>query len=416
VKSWVHDQLEAIARDGRPKLLAYLAGRFGRDVQAAEDALSDAFASALTTWPLEGVPKYPESWLLKVARNRLIDQARRTNRRPTHVELQVSDHDFLMTAQIDPWDTDDIAERIPDERLQMMFALAHPAIDATVRTPLLLQVVLGLSADRIASAFLVSPKTMGQRLVRAKLKIRDAGISFRIPEQIDTRIDTVLEAIYAAFAIGWDNCESSSNALIEDAISLARIVVECANKYGEAAGLLALLLYSGARQSARRSPSGAYVPIDQQATDHWDQKMIAEAEQHLKAASQTGVPGRYQLEAAIQSAHMSRSVTGQIPWGVIRGFYDMLITVCPTIGVQIARAAAIASSGERTQALNELNSISQAAVNDHQPYWAVRSEILRQCGNPECFNAYDRAIGLCSDPVVRLYLQQRKDGCEFPKP
>lgn len=302
---------EAVARRSYGKLVAFLAART-RDVAAAEDALSEAFASALADWPRNGCPSNPEAWLLTVARRKSIDAVRRrSSGEAASVELQLL-ADGLAAAEAQN-------EAIPDRRLALMFACAHPAIDAAVRAPLILQVVLGLDAAMIASAFLVSPAAMGQRLVRAKSKIRQAGIPFSIPEreELPARLDAVLDSIYAAFAEGWTDPGGTDvvrRDLTEEALFLARLVCELLPAEPEALGLLALMLHAQARRHARRGANGEYIQLAKQDPALWDSLMIAEAEALLREASTLGAVGRYQLEAALQSAHVHRCRTGQENW------------------------------------------------------------------------------------------------------
>ena len=265
---------DAVARRSYGKLVALLAARTG-DLAAAEDALSEAFVSALENWPLKGCPSNPEAWLLSVARRKVIDL---TRRRRTH-EIAVEQLE-LRAEWLDPAAAD---AAIPDHRLALMFACAHPAIEPFVRAPLILQVVLGLNAATIASAFLMSPATMGQRLVRAKNKIKQAGIPFRIPEreELAGRLDAVLDAIYATFAEGWTDPGGTDVArrdLAEEALFLGRIVTELLPQEPEALGLLALMLHAEARRRARRNAQGEYVPLAEQDTSLWDSQMIDAAE------------------------------------------------------------------------------------------------------------------------------------------
>src|SRR6202165_3551805 len=285
---------DAVARRSYGKLVAFLAART-RDVAAAEDALSEAFAAALADWPRNGCPSNPEGWLLTVARRKFIDVAR--GRRRDEIageELRV------MTEGLDAAAAD---AEIPDQRLALFIACAHPA-------------VLGRDAPLIASAFLVSPGTMGQRLVRAKNTIRHAGIPFRIPEreELPQRLETVLDAIYAAFAEGWVDAAGVDMArrdLAEEAIFLCRLVTELLPSEPEAMGLLALMLHAEARRQARRNVDAGYVPLAEQDPAIWNAHMIDEAEALLFRASNLGSIGRYQLEAAIQSAHVYRRRTGR---------------------------------------------------------------------------------------------------------
>ncbi len=291
---------EAVARRSYGKLVAYLSART-RDVAAAEDALAEAFAAALADWP-SGIPKNPEGWLVTVARRKAIDAVRRRQSGEENA-AQVR----LMTEELEAAEASDI----PDQRLALMFACAHPAIDAGIRAPLILQTILGFDAATIASAFLVAPATMGQRLARAKNKIRQAGVPFRVPERTELRerLDAVLAAIYAAFAEGWSDpagTEARRRNLAEEGIWLGRLVVSLLPDEPEALGLLALMLFAEARRGARRNAEGDYVPLAEQDTAAWDADLIDEAEALLRGASSMNVIGRYQLEAAVQSAHVVR--------------------------------------------------------------------------------------------------------------
>ena len=304
--------------------------------------------------------------------------------------------------------------QIPDERLKLLFVCAHPAIDPNMHTPLMLQTVLGLNAERIAGAFLISPKTMGQRLVRAKTKIRDAGIQFEIPDQPDLpeRLDAVLEAIYAAFGIGWDDmvgADRRGRDLAEEAIWLARVLVQLMPNEPEVRGLLALMLHCEARRTARRRPDGGYVPLSEQDPKLWSLDLIEEAERHLAEASKLARPGRFQLEAAIQSVHAERARTGQIEWLAIAQFYEQLNRLSPSTGRQTAYAAALAEASGAEVGLAVLDAIDQDAISDYQPYWAVRAHLLQLLGRvADAQHAYDRAIGLAEDPAVREFLLQKR--------
>jgi RNA polymerase sigma-70 factor (ECF subfamily) len=305
---------DAVARRSYGKLVAFLAARL-RDVAAAEDALADAFASALAAWPASGVPANPEAWLLAVARRKAIDAARRRRSGEDATAHLCLVADELAAASAN-------AAEIPDDRLALMFACAHPAIDLGIRAPLILQTILGFDAAAIASSFLVAPRAMGQRLVRAKGKIREAGIPFRVPgrDELAERLDAVLEAIYAAFAEGWSDpsgTEIRRRNLAEEAIFLGRLVAALLPDEAEALGLLALMLHAEARRAARRDAQGGYVPLAAQDTAAWNGALIDEAEGLLSRAGALGLPGRYQLEAAVQSAHVVRRRTGRADWPAI---------------------------------------------------------------------------------------------------
>ena len=398
---------DVVARRSYGKLVAFLAART-RDVAAAEDALSDAFATALSDWPQKGCPANPEAWLLTVARRKFLDVARGRRRSEA-----ASDELERMAEGLEAAAANDA--EIPDQRLGLMFACAHPAIDAGVRAPLMLQAVLGLDAARIASAFLVSPATMGQRLVRAKQKIRQAGISLRIPdrEELRERLNPVLDAIYAAFAEGWVDAAGTDVArreLAGEAIYLCRLVTELLPSEPEALGLLALMLYAEARRGARRDAEGEYVPLAVQDPATWDAQMIDEAEALLTRASKFGVLGRYQLESAIQSAHVARRVTGHANWMEVAQLYDALLTLTHSPIAAINRALAVAElngAGAGLDAIEELNSDPRLA--EYQPWWAARADLLARTGlHDEAREAYDIAIGLERDESVRRFLDRRR--------
>ena len=403
----MRDCLDRIVRHSHGRLLAFLAKRAGNDIALAEDALADAYSRALTRWPTSGVPDRPEAWLVRVAGHRIIDGQRRMRTQQTHwSELaQMTQKSTETRAEFSPVDQ---STELLDERLQMMFACAHPAIDARIRTPLLLQAVLGMSVQRMASVFLVSPSTLSQRLVRAKNKIRDAGIRFEMPANLTSRTQGVLDAIYAAFTIEWDDRNDLKTSFADDAIDLVCIVTDRLPEHAEAAGLLALLLYCKSRDRASRDEAGRYVPLQEQSTALWDTDLIQRAEVELRRASRLGSPGRYQLEAAIQSAHVSQRTTGSASWEDIIQLHHALRSVTATIGVDVSLAAALAGSGAFESAMSTLDQIDQSRVQTHQPYWAVRAEVLRRLGDPNSVAAYDRAIGLSRAQSIRDHLRRRQ--------
>jgi predicted RNA polymerase sigma factor len=405
----VEEKADAVARHSYGKLVAFLAARTG-NVAAAEDALSEAFAAALEDWPTRGCPDNPEGWLLTVARRKLIDTARRRRN-----EAPADEYDIA--AETAP----EVApeNEIPDRRLGLMFACAHPAIEATIRAPLMLQAVLGLDASRIASAFLMSPAAMGQRLVRAKTKIRQAGIPLRIPErdELPERLETVLNAIYAAYAEGWLDPAGTDVArrdLAEEAIYLCRLVVQMLPQEPEALGLLALMLYAEARRKARRSAEGAYIALAEQDVALWDCERIAEAEAALLRASGMGVIARFQLEAAIQSAHVARRRDGVNNWGAVVKLYDALLALTGSPVAAINRAVAVAEIEGGNAGLVSLDAVStDARVLEYQPYWAARADLLARTGaRPEARDAYEIAIGLERDDSVRQVLEKRRASLE----
>jgi RNA polymerase sigma-70 factor (ECF subfamily) len=305
-------------------------------------------------------------------------------------------------------------DAFPDRRAELLFVCAHPAIDPALHTPLMLQTVLGLDAARIAQAFRVPPATMGQRLVRAKRKIRAAGIPFEVPpeHELPQRLAAVLEAIYAAYGLGREEVagvEPGAEGLAEEAIWLARVVRQRMPDEPEVRGLLALMLFCDARRRARRGPDGGYVPLSEQDPAAWSADAIRQAEDELAAAAGFGRPGRFQIEAAIQSVHAERAQTGRTDWAAIALFYEHLVALAPTLGARVAQAAAVAQARGPVEGLARLDAIDRASVATYQPYWAVRAHLLRSLGrSEEAAEAYDRAIGLAVDPATRLFLLARR--------
>ncbi len=391
-----HREIERVARESYGRLVAYLSSQT-RDVASAEDALSNALVAALKAWPEDGVPQNPEAWLLTAARRSFIDLVR-------HQQVAVASEPTLRLLREEREVT--LPAEFPDDRLKL--------IDSSMHTPLMLQTVLGLDAARIAHAFLVSPTTMGQRLVRAKTKIRDGGIQFEVPQEreLPQRLDAVLEAIYAAFGIGWDDMagvDQSGRELAEEAIWLGRVLLQLIPREAEVRGLLALMLHCEARRRARRGPEGRYIPLSEQDSQQWSLPLIEEAERHLAEASSRGRTGRFQLEAAIQSVHAERARSGRTEWGAIMLFYEQLIRISPTLGTQTGHAAAAAEARGPEAGLAVLDAIDPESASGYQPYWAVRAHLLQRLAmTSEAADAFDRAIGLAEDPAVRQFLLQRR--------
>ena len=404
-----HAAIDAVARNSYGQLIAYLAARTG-DVAGAEDALSEAFVAALEKWPVDGIPQKPEAWLLHAARNRIIDAVR-------HNQVRQNSEVFLQQIAEEAQTVAVTQEHFPDERLKLLFVCAHPAIDPAARTPLMLQTVLGVDAERIASAFLVSPAAMSQRLVRTKNKIRDAAIPFHIPDppEWSERLAFVLDAIYAAYTTGWESlpdAASTHHALAAEAISLGRLLVHLMPREPEAHGLLALMLHCEARREARYSSDGKFIPLDQQDTTKWSGELIREAEKQLQTAAGFKTLGRFQLEAAIQSVHASRAATGRTEWREIALLYEGLIQVAPGIGSLVGRAVALAQAGNPASGLSALDGIPTDKTVNYQPYWAARGHLLHLMKqDDEARRCWQRAIGLTDDPLLREYLVQRAGEC-----
>ena len=349
--------------------------------------------------------------MLTVARRKLIDSVRRRQTgEAASTQLQILAEGLEDAAAQAERDM-----QIPDKRLALLFACAHPAIDAGIRAPLMLQVVLGLDGETIASAFLVSPAAMRKRLSRAKEKIQQAGIPFSIPEreELPHRLDTVLDAIYAAFAEGWTDASGTDTIrrnLTNEALFLSRLVVELLPQEAEALGLLALMLHAEARRLARRGANGEYVPFAEQDPTLWNARMIDEAESVLQRASTLGTIGRYQLEAALQSAHVHRRRAGHNNWAEVVQFYDALSAITDSPVVAINRALAIAELHGPQAAAEAMKDIAtDDRLTEYQPYWAARAELLSKTGAyDEARQAYEMAIGLEREPTVRAFLQKRQ--------
>jgi predicted RNA polymerase sigma factor len=413
------------ARDSYGRLLALLAAATS-DLAAAEDALADAFERALRTWPSQGVPASPDAWLLTVARNRLRDEwksARAQRAVPLDVGLDVLAH-------FDDVDVDSI----PDRRLELMLVCAHPAIERAVHTPLMLNTVLGFTAEQVGRAYSIPPSTMATRLVRAKKRIKAAGIPFRIPDRADlpARMASVLEAVYGAYVIDWATGPQdrrlplgalpsgalasgalASGALPSEALHLAEVLATLVPGDPEARGLAALIELSAARAPARLDAGGRFVPLADQDPSSWNPHLISRAHEHLRAAHARGQLGRFQLEAAIQAVHCARGPDGTTDWPTLLTLHRVLQSVAPSLGSGVALAAVTAEVDGPAAGLAALDALLAEAgeqARRFQPAKATRAHLLDRLGQKEAaIAAYESAISLTHDIAERQHLEHRRD-------
>lgn len=421
-----------VARRSYARLLAMLASRDG-DIAAAEDCLSDAFVQALSTWPERGIPANPEAWLITVARNRRRDTEQSAAARQTD---RLDDHRSPSSSAA-TWHTLDTldADEIPDRRLALLFVCAHPAIDPAVRTPLMLQTVLGFEADAVARAFAMPTATMAQRLVRAKQRIRNTRIPFVVPERtkLQDRLAAVLEAIYGAYAIEYPLVAGVTvrESLSHESLYLARVLSELMPTEPEVLALAALIALSLARRPAMQR-DGRFVPLDEQDTALWDAALAAEGTQLLARADaaineqhHAGVNrerGRFHLEATIQRAHLSRRIGVPTDWHVVLALHSQLLAVAPTLGARVAHAAAVGRVEGASAGLAALDAIAMrdtppSAVQRFQPWWAARAHLLLESGDePGACEAYARCIALTTDPLLRAWLTERADALKEKTP
>jgi RNA polymerase sigma-70 factor (ECF subfamily) len=405
------EEVELAARDSYGRLLAWLTSRCG-SISMAEDALSDALAEAVRRWPESGVPDNTEAWLLTVARRRLIDEQRRQSRRADMETKLRTAEQIRLTVSATETAESPLGSGIPDRRLELLFTCAHPDVDAAMRTPLMLQTVLGLTAEQIGSAMFVAPSTIGQRLVRVKRRIARDGIPFEVPpeDQLADRLGHVLDAVYAAYGVGYDDADDAASAaagLAGEAIWLAALLVQLLPDHAEPKGLYALLCLSEARRPARRDAEGRFVPLEEQDTTRWNHDLIESGEIALWRAAQHGQSGRFQIEASIQSMHAHRARTGVTDWDGIGQAYELLLRVSPSLGAAIGGAAAKGRAGRVADGLAALDALDPDRVERHQPYWAVRAWLEAEAGL-DATVAYDRAIGLTADDAVRTWLLEQR--------
>ncbi|MEV5207573.1 sigma-70 family RNA polymerase sigma factor [Micromonospora sp. NPDC053740] len=401
----VGSSVEAVFREERGRLLASLVRRFG-DLDLAEEVTSEAIEAALTHWPADGVPSRPGAWLLTTARRRAVDRLRRD--RVLATRLAVLQAEAERADHAPPADAD---RDLPDDRLALFFTCAHPALAAQDRGALTLRFLAGLTTTEVARAFLVPPATMAQRLVRAKRRIRDARIPFRVPgpDELPGRLPTVLQAVYSVFTEGYaasSGPDLQRIDLAEEAIRLGRILRRLLPAEREVAGLLGLMLLVHARRDARTGPDGAMILLDDQDRKRWDRQMIEEGRGLVVVALTGRAPGPYGVQAAIAALHDEAADVASTDWPQVVALYDVLLGLVPSPIVALNRAAAVAMRDGPAAGLALLDELAdEPRLRGYHPYPAARADLLRRLGRyDEAAAAYRSALTLVGTEPERAYL------------
>ncbi|MCG5453335.1 RNA polymerase sigma factor [Micromonospora hortensis] len=401
----VGSSVEAVFREERGRLLASLVRRFG-DLDLAEEVTSEAIEAALTHWPTDGVPSRPGAWLLTTARRRAVDRLRRD--RVLATRLAVLQAEAERADHAPPADAD---RDLPDDRLALFFTCAHPALAAQDRGALTLRFLAGLTTTEVARAFLVPPATMAQRLVRAKRKIRDARIPFRVPgpDELPGRLPTVLQAVYSVFTEGYaasSGPDLQRIDLADEAIRLGRILRRLLPAEREVAGLLGLMLLVHARRDARTGPDGTMILLDDQDRGRWDRRMIEEGRGLVVVALTGRAPGPYGVQAAIAALHDEAADVASTDWPQVVALYDVLLGLVSSPVVALNRAAAVAMRDGPAAGLALLDELAdEPRLRGHHPYPAARADLLRRLGRyDEAAVAYRSALTLVGTEPERAYL------------
>lgn len=398
------EQAMIVSQDAWGRIVALLAAADG-DIAGAEEALAAALEKAVRTWPVDGVPDNPQGWLYRVARNARRDVWKSAAAR-TSVAFSPELHDRPSLAEAaDGVDVD----AVPDRRLELLAACAHPQIDPPTRPLLMLSAVLGMTGAQIAAAMALPAATVSARLTRAKKRIAASSIGFELPDRssMPARLEAILEAIYGAFAIEWVHAAAEPRAgTTGEALFLSRLVAELCPDDAESHGLAALLHLSASRFPARRDAAGAFVPLAEQDPDRWDASLVARGEHHLRNVHLCRPVGRFGLEAAIQIVHMSGIRRGRTDWPVLLRLHNDLEAMAPTLGGAVARSAVIAEISGPDAGLRALDHAGDTArIAGYQPAWTLRADLLRRSGrNAEAREAVARAISLTTDPAERDHL------------